>query len=85
MLSCVLGITSPQNATVLSFGILISDKTPEFATLIITVGTQKITVMLLSRIYSGSFDGNINSVSGMMFISAPVNSIEYISKIELSK
>ena len=65
MFSCLLGMTSPQKATVFSWGSWIPSNAPELATLIITVGTQKIEVISFSCKNSGSRRGKSISTSGI--------------------
>ena len=65
MFSWVLGMTSPQKATFFSRGRARPSRAPELATLIITVGTQKMEVTPCSSRYSGSFRGKRNRVSGV--------------------
>ena len=50
-------MTSPATQTLFSSGSRPGESTPEAATRIITVGTQKIEVTPLSRRNSGSLDG----------------------------
>ena len=70
-LRAVLGITSPQKATVRSSGSSTPSSAPELATLIITVGTQKMAVMRFSRRNSGRRRGKRNSDSGVSTSLAP--------------
>ena len=48
ILSCRIGITSPANRMSFKYSDLTLSSTPEFAALIITVGTQNITEILCS-------------------------------------